>query len=156
MKNFITKKPKINWKHSKFIIKLVRNLYKIGYSTRDIASFIDRSHSDIHRICKGITRDRYLAMEIKYPPRKSKHWRTSRANARKEMEEHLGKSLRTDQHVHHKDEDYTNNDISNLEILSPSEHAKLHHPKNPVPRHKRPERVKYMRKYLATYKKKNN
>jgi hypothetical protein len=42
------------------------------------------------------------------------------------MEKHLGRSLRSDEIVHHIDGDKTNNDISNLIIMSQSEHAKLH------------------------------
>jgi hypothetical protein len=42
------------------------------------------------------------------------------------MEEHIGRPLRNDEHVHHKDGDVTNNDISNLRILSNSKHRKLH------------------------------
>ena len=42
------------------------------------------------------------------------------------MEEVLGRALRDDEHVHHKDNDKTNNDPTNLEVLSPSEHASLH------------------------------
>lgn len=34
--------------------------------------------------------------------------------------------LRTDEVVHHKDGNHENNDISNLEILTPAEHTKKH------------------------------
>lgn len=42
------------------------------------------------------------------------------------MENHLGRFLDPSEHVHHKDENRTNNSVDNLEILSASEHAKLH------------------------------
>ena len=42
------------------------------------------------------------------------------------MEKHLGRPLRKDEHVHHKDFNRQNNDISNLVILTPSEHSRLH------------------------------
>ena len=45
------------------------------------------------------------------------------------MEEHLGRRLRPDEVVHHKDGDKTNNDISNLEVLTWSEHSSLHRKK---------------------------
>jgi hypothetical protein len=69
------------------------------------------------------------------------------------MERFLGRKLSPWEHVHHKDEDYTNNSQDNLEVLLDSEHYALHHPKNPVPRHLRPERRAYMRAYLKDYEK---
>jgi len=45
---------------------------------------------------------------------------------RRVMEEMLGRPLRTDEHVHHKDGDTLNNSPDNLEVMSRSEHARLH------------------------------
>lgn len=42
------------------------------------------------------------------------------------MENHLSRQLRLDEHVHHVDGDPLNNSLSNLEVLSPSEHRKRH------------------------------
>jgi len=42
------------------------------------------------------------------------------------MEKHLGRYLTKDEHVHHKDKNKKNNDISNLQLVSNSEHMKLH------------------------------
>src|SRR5699024_1406120 len=42
------------------------------------------------------------------------------------MSEHIGRHLREDEVVHHKDENRLNNEINNLEIMSRSEHTKLH------------------------------
>jgi hypothetical protein len=42
------------------------------------------------------------------------------------MEDHLGRKLRSDEIVHHKDENKTNNLIENLAVMSASEHAKHH------------------------------
>lgn len=42
------------------------------------------------------------------------------------MEKHLGRKLNTDEHVHHKDGNVLNNDISNLELVTNSTHRRLH------------------------------
>jgi hypothetical protein len=45
------------------------------------------------------------------------------------MEKYLNRKLKKSECVHHIDDDRLNNDISNLAILTRSEHMKLHHPK---------------------------
>jgi hypothetical protein len=42
------------------------------------------------------------------------------------MQQHIGRKLTRNEIVHHKDGDKLNNDISNLEILSRSEHTRMH------------------------------
>lgn len=42
------------------------------------------------------------------------------------MEQHLGRKLKRDEVVHHKDGNKRNNDLSNLEVMSLSEHAREH------------------------------
>ena len=42
------------------------------------------------------------------------------------MEQHLGRKLLHNEIVHHIDENKSNNNISNLQIMSKSEHSKLH------------------------------
>lgn len=44
------------------------------------------------------------------------------------MSLYLGRNLKSSEQVHHKDENKLNNSIFNLEILSSSEHAKIHNP----------------------------
>lgn len=51
-----------------------------------------------------------------------------RLEHRVRMERHIGRALRDDEIVHHKDGDKSNNDPSNLEIMSQSEHARHHAP----------------------------
>jgi hypothetical protein len=43
------------------------------------------------------------------------------------MEQHLGRSLASTEHVHHKNQDQRDNRIENLEVVSNSEHARKHH-----------------------------
>ncbi len=43
------------------------------------------------------------------------------------MEEHLGRKLERDEHIHHKDGDKLNNKLENLELMSTVEHSRLHH-----------------------------
>lgn len=45
------------------------------------------------------------------------------------MQQHIGRPLRNNEDIHHIDRDKLNNDISNLIIISSSNHAKLHYPK---------------------------
>lgn len=47
------------------------------------------------------------------------------------MEEILGRSLHKNEVVHHKDEDPTNNNPDNLEVMTRSEHISLHNRLNP-------------------------
>lgn len=44
------------------------------------------------------------------------------------MERKLGRPLRDDEIVHHVDEDKSNNDPENLEVMSQSDHARHHAP----------------------------
>jgi HNH endonuclease len=46
------------------------------------------------------------------------------------MEKHIGRYLKDSEEVHHKDEDPTNNRLSNLELKSRSSHSRGHAKKN--------------------------
>lgn len=62
------------------------------------------------------------------------------------MEKHLGRKLTPDEDVHHVDFDKTNNDISNLRVLSHKEHAELHYNIQKL------ERINWMIDYVKTNK----
>ena len=63
----------------------------------------------------------------KYYEMSSKHGKNIRKH-RLVIAEHLGRELSSDELVHHKDGDKRNNRLENLEILSRSEHVKVHGP----------------------------
>lgn len=45
------------------------------------------------------------------------------------IEHSIGRKLKPNECVHHKDEDKLNNDLENLQLMTKSEHGKLHYPK---------------------------
>ena len=45
---------------------------------------------------------------------------------RKLMEMEIGRPLREDEEVHHIDGNHSNNNVGNLEVLTASEHSKIH------------------------------
>lgn len=47
------------------------------------------------------------------------------------MESHLGRKLGRHEHVHHKNGNGRDNRLENLEVISESDHVKLHHQKYP-------------------------
>ena len=93
-------------------------------------------------ICQNIVRKIMLSKPCR-------HWRSSRAQARRLWEQAYG-IIPPGYHIHHKDQDYTNNNLSNLECLSARDHAYIHHPINPIPRHQRPLRIAWQKMYRTT------
>ena len=126
-------------------------LFFAGMSTRDIGRQVGLSSSRVSKmlIDLGLAHDR-SEIAIRKQPSQSKHWRSARAAARRLWERQVG-PIPEGWHIHHKNRDYTDNKIENLECITASEHAKLHHPKNPIPRHLRPERKAYMLEWSSKH-----
>lgn len=140
------------WHHEACIdAQTVVQLYLQGLSTRQVSEQVGYSATYVHQVCQdaGITRDRITALRLRQRPT-SQHWRAARQAARRAVARFLGRSLSSREHVHHRDGDFTNNSLENLEILTPRAHAHHHHPPNPIPRSQRPARRAYNRRYYQT------
>ena len=96
-----------------------------------------RIFSDLHR--QSISRARTLAADqfasgftVK-PSGYIEHTRgehKGRSHHRVVMEQHIGRKLRRDEQVHHKDKNRANNSIENLELMTASQHASHHAQEN--------------------------
>jgi hypothetical protein len=129
-------------------VEQMRQLYASGFSTRQVAKLTGYSKSYVHKLCRPVIRNRRDALILLGPRLESpENIRTCHAQARRLMEKFLGRKLDRFEYVHHKDEDYTNNNIDNLEVLSPKEHTHKHFPLHGIPRHQRPGRRSYMQSY---------
>ena len=73
---------------------------------------------EAHAVGKTVKPDGYV--EFTRGPNKG------RSEHRVVMEQHLGRKLTTDEVVHHIDENPANNDISNLQVMTRSEHTAHH------------------------------
>lgn len=131
--------------------RMLRDLYASGLSTRQVAAQMGCRETIVCKVCKDIIRDKSSAARLRRPPT-SKHWRSARQQARRKMERHLGRRLCREEHVHHRNGNYTDQRLENLVVVSAADHARIHHPANPIPRHLRPERQAYMKKYLVNYR----
>ena len=128
--------------------QLVIELYRSGLTTRKVAEMVGLSPSYVAKLCRIAGIARTTSEVTRNRPRKATtHWRSLRNRARKLVATHLGRKLESTEHVHHKDGNYLNNSLDNLEILDPRTHAHRHQPPNPVPRHLRPARRAYMAQY---------
>lgn len=82
-----------------------------------------RSISDAQHLARGGRLHKWAQGYVGICPEKNKRMPYHRYI----MEQVLGRTLSRDEVVHHIDGDRTNNDLSNLVVMSRSEHSKLHH-----------------------------
>lgn len=87
---------------------------------QDTGKFCSRActHESMRRNGGRTLRDGYVFMTLVPGLRVLEH--------RHVMEQHLGRPLRSDEHVHHIDGNRLNNAIANLQVMSNSEHVALH------------------------------
>lgn len=98
--------------------ELIRTMYESGMTCRAIADAVGSNSGNIYRIVADIARS-HLNPE-------SKNWRTCRRRARKLMEKRLGRKLEPWEHVHHINNDFTDNSPENLKVVEATEHAHIH------------------------------
>jgi hypothetical protein len=140
-------------KPNKELGKEAQALYDTGMSTRRVALELGWSPSYIARLL--VCRDRALGvrMAMNKDKRPSTHWRSTRARARATWEQCVG-PIPEGYHIHHTDNDPTNNCFSNLECMSREDHW-LRHPANPIPVWLREHKKLYMRQYMKQWRQKN-
>jgi len=107
------------------LVAEARRLYAKGLSGRQIASIMSVSKS---WVAESIVeaRGRSIAGVLRQPPT-STRWRSTRAASRKVWERHNELPIPPGHHIHHKDGDPTNTKLDNLQLMSATEHIKLHH-----------------------------
>ena len=132
---------------------LLTDLFNKGLSSRQIAAQVGLSKSYAYKLLKGLglSRSRREAAILRQPF-KSKHWRSSRQAARKIWARAYG-PIPKGYHIHHKDQDFTNNSLDNLECMDGGAHTSLHNrgPDYGIPRHLRPARRAYMQQWFSKH-----
>ncbi len=101
-----------------------RRLYRRGLSVRKVAAVIGCGKSAVWDWVRDIGRTKEAAWAVS--EHRSYCPRACRMRARAKVERSLGRRLLSSEQVHHKDCDYTNDRLENLEVLTPQEHIERH------------------------------
>lgn len=104
----------------------IKELYRCGYSTHDLAALYGAKHHTIRLVCKMFIRSKEEGHVLTSLRRGRMTSRACRYRARCLVEKLLKRKLKRTEVVHHKDQDWTNNNMANLEVLDLGEHSRLH------------------------------
>jgi hypothetical protein len=121
--SFTISQARLQWKAGRFCSRRCREAYQ--RSPRGKTEFSirvqNRKAGTDHPSWRGgvnLTSDGYARVRIAPGKYALQH--------RLVMERHLGRPLRADEEVHHRDGNRTNNDFANLQLMDKAEHARLH------------------------------
>lgn len=106
---------------------------RLGCGMRGKTRVFTESHCNAISESRRSHADQYATGVSKKPSGYVEHTRgenKGRSHHRVVMEQYIGRKLRRDEHVHHKDGNRSNNDISNLELMTASQHMSHHAQEN--------------------------
>jgi HNH endonuclease len=109
----------------KYKVQVWEEMYRANLSALQIAKLLDIPRNQIQRYISKLGIARTPRQEARLHTRESSHWRTMRNRAVSLWIEVKGE-IPLGYHIHHIDNDYTNNSIDNLKCIKGGEHTRLH------------------------------